>query len=160
MIKSDWSIGEKDGTISTIADNRYIYTSPKYTLSDGNLAKIRFTFLESYKSSSDRTGFPYVSIAEFYLYDGDGNSIPLTANNFYTNAQEVIEGPIADICDNNKDTYWHSSWTSGVGEYHYLEVTLPTGIDLNTFSFRWVSRDKNKYLTYIPKTVDITAFTK
>lgn len=93
----------------------------------------------------DPSGYPFISLAEFYLYDGEGNEIPLTAENFSTNAQEPTEGPIENICDGDRTTFFHSMWSVGAGEHHKLMITLPEGKELKEFKFkyitRWLSRD-------------------
>lgn len=53
----------------------------------------------------DPSGYPFIGLAEFYLYDGEGNEIPLTTENFSTNAQEPTEGPIENICDGDRTTF-------------------------------------------------------
>ena len=93
----------------------------------------------------DPSGYPFIGLAEFYLYDGEGNEIPLTAENFSTNAQEPTEGPIENICDGDRTTFFHSMYSVGAGEHHKLMITLPEGKELKEFKFkyitRWLSRD-------------------
>ena len=155
----DWNllttVGEEDGTISTVVDGRYEFTSERYVL-DGPVSNFKFVFKDNYSpngaNGNDWNGYPWVSISEFYIYDGEGNAIDLAASCFATNAQEMNEGPMVNICDDNKTTFWHSMWSSGASDYHYLEVTLPAGITLSKFSFGWVTR----YTTQgNPKTVEV-----
>lgn len=152
-----FTVGEADGTIATVEDGRYEFTSKTYTVAYP-LTTIRFTFLESHNTNGaaclDSGKYPQIAIAEFYLYDGDGEQIELTESNFYTNAQETSEGPMVNICDGEKGTFWHSSWSSSVGTYHYLEITLPEGLDLTTFSFGWTSRYTAQV---VPKTVEVSS---
>lgn len=157
-------VGEADGTVANIQDmgsgNQCHFTSKTYFL--GEVVKtLRFTFDDSYvfpgngEPRTDTNGNPCVAIAEFYIYDGDGFQVELTAENFSTNAQEPNEGAIAGICDGSYGTFWHSMWSTGItaGEKHYLEVTLPDGLDLTSFSFGWVSRSAG---FVIPNNVTVT----
>ena len=154
-----FTVGEADGTVSNVVDGRFEFTSPEYK-AESPITKLRFKFLESYNENGrdclDSGLFPQVAIAEFYLYDGEGNLVELTVDNFYTNAQETIEGPMEYICDKDKNSFWHSAWTFNIGAYHYLEVTIPDGLNLTEFSFGWTSR----YTTQVvPKTVEVSGLT-
>ena len=143
----DWNllttVGEENGTISSAVDGRYEFTSERYIL-DGPVSNFKFVFKDNYSPNgaigNDRNGFPWVSISEFYIYDGNGNAVELTESCFATNAQEPYEGPMVNICDGDKNTFWHSVWSSGASDYHYLEITLPEGKSLSKFSFGWATR--------------------
>ena len=152
-----FTVGEADGTIATVVDGRYEFTSKTYSVANP-LTTLRFTFLESHNTNGaaclDSGLYPQIAIAEFNIYDADGNPVDLTVDNFYTNAQEASEGPMMNICDGDKTTFWHSAWSSSVGTYHYLEVTLPEGLDLTTFSFGWTSRYTAQV---VPKTVEVSS---
>ena len=151
-----FTIGEPDGTIATIVDGRHEFTSRTYTMAYP-VTNLRFTFMDNHNTNGakgDRSGFPAVSIAEFYIYDGDGNEIELTELNFSTNAQETTEGPMVNICDDDKGSWWHSTWSAKVTDYHYLEVALPEGLDLTSFSFGWVTRYTEQV---VPKTVVVSS---
>jgi len=154
------SVSEADGTIATVVNDRFEFTSPKYTFKSP-ITSLRFTFLESYNTNGnaalDSGLYPQIAIAEFYLYDANGNPIDLIVSNFSTNAQETIEGPMVNICDDNKSTFWHSAWTFSVGTYHYLDVTIPDGLDLTSFCFGWTSRYTAQV---VPKTVMVTGTTE
>lgn len=164
---TDWiplvTVGEEDGTLSnevSYVNDHYEFTSQKYTVG-GPINALRFTFKETFARNSpnmmgnDMVGYPWVCIAEFYIYDGDGNSIELTEDCFSTNAQEEYEGEMKNICDNEYGTFWHSTWTGTAvdSSYHYLEVTLPDGIALSEFSFGWLTRYVN---AGNPKTVEVS----
>jgi hypothetical protein len=81
----------------------------------------------------------------------DTVELPLTVASLYTNAQEPSEGPIANLLDNDKSTFFHSTWSSGkwsantalfLGDKHYLQVDL--GVALNAadyFSFYYAPRN-------------------
>lgn len=108
---------------------------------------MRLTFFDTYGHNTHADNFKFVCISEFYLEDADGNEIPLTVDNFSTNAQEATgEGPITNICDDNTGSgnYWHSSWSSAIGEYHYLQIALPESMDpISTYKLKWITRNQN-----------------
>ncbi|MBR4042746.1 MAG: hypothetical protein IKJ09_10645, partial [Bacteroidaceae bacterium] len=136
------TVGEADGTVAKKVEGRFEFTSKVYNM-ERPVTNLRFTFLESYNENGaaclDSGKYPQIAIAEFYLYDGEGNPIELTVDNFSTNAQETTEGPMANICDGEKGNFWHSAWSFSVGTYHYLEIAIPDGLDLTSFSFGWTS---------------------
>ena len=144
------TLTESDGLLATKSTDssgreQYEYTSPVYTLEEG-INTLYFTFIKGYAPNGagllDNTGFPFVALVEFDLYDGEGNEIPLASSNFSTNAQETSEGAISNICDDDRTTFWHSRWSGdAVGDYHRLMVTLPEGCALSEFQFRYVTRD-------------------
>ena len=120
------------------------------TAPDGGFKKLRVTFLQT--SNNERpAGFPCVALAEFYLYDKDGNAVDLTAENFSSNATQDNEGSVEAICDgvdtgagDKYDWYWHSQWsgTPNPYGYHYIEIDV-TNIDaasLSEFSIGWATR--------------------
>ncbi len=152
-----FTVGEADGTVATKADGRFEFTSKTYNVAYP-ITNLRFTFLESYNENGaaclDSGKYPQIAIAEFYLYDGEGNPIDLTEENFSTNAQETSEGPMANICDGEKGNFWHSAWSYSVGTYHYLEIAIPEGLDLTSFSFGWTSRYTAQV---VPKTVEVSS---
>lgn len=154
-----FTVGEADGTVATKVDGRFEFASKTYNMV-APVTNLRFTFLESYNENGaacmDSGKYPQIAIAEFYLYDGDGNQIDLDVDNFSTNAQEPNEGPMANICDGDKTNFWHSKWSSSVGTWHYLEITLPEGLDLTSFSFGWTSRYTAQV---VPKTVEVSSVT-
>lgn len=111
---------------------------------------MRLTFFDTYGHHTNADNFKFVCISEFYLEDAEGNEIPLTVDNFSTNAQETQEGGtqglMANICDDNtgSSNYWHSSWSSAIGEYHYLQIALPESMDpISTYKLKWITRNQN-----------------
>lgn len=153
------TVGEADGTIATVKDGRYEFKSKTYT-SESAVTGLRFTFKENHNTNGaacmEDGKYPQVAIAEFYLYDGEGNPITLSVSNFTTNAQEEKEGPMENICDGDKGSFWHSKWSAKVGDYHYLEVAVPAGLNLSSFGFGWTSRYTAQV---VPKTVDVSIMT-
>lgn len=139
----------------TLENGQYSWTSDKIAMPDGHNT-LRITFLEN-TNMAWNAGFPMVCIAEFYLYDKDGNQVELEneADRFSSNATQGNEGKMAAICngyttkqegEGATDWYWHSQWsgTPAPYGYHYLEVNL-AGIeaDLSEYSIGWVTRIQN-----------------
>lgn len=154
-------ITEEDGLLNGISVNtagriQYEYTSPKFVVDEATNT-LTFTFLEGYTrtaSLNDKNGYPFVAFSEFYLYDGEGNEIALDASNFSTNAQEPTEGPIRNICDKSRTTYFHSLWSAGTSDYHNLVITLPEGMKLQEFRFKYYTRWDSHG---IPKKISVKA---
>lgn len=127
------------------------YTFESEALTAQNPFKyMRLTFFDTYGHNTNADNFKFVCISEFYLEDAEGNEIPLTVDNFSTNAQETQEGGtqglMANICDDNtgSSNYWHSSWSSAIGEYHYLQIALPESMDpISTYKLKWITRNQN-----------------
>lgn len=141
---------------TNVGGDVYEFKSETYTAA-GTVTGMRITFLDTYCPNGAGKGNPvFVALAEFYLYDGEGNQITLSEGNFSTNAQEATEGPMAHICDGDNGTFWHSDWHGSVQENHYLEVTFPGGLDLTSFSFGWRSRNNRQN---IPAKVDVSIMT-
>lgn len=108
--------------------------------------KLRFRVLSTITVGNgginDASGlYPFFTMGEFYLYDADGNKVTLTADNFKTNAQEASttygdnQNTVAHLCDDNKATCFHSTYSATPNTYHYIEVTLPTAMQSFKFSF-------------------------
>ena len=152
-ISAEIILTEEDGLLATTSTNsagtlQYEFTSDLFTLDEATNT-LYFTFLRGNSTNGalcDASHYPYVALSEFYLYDGEGNEIALNASNFSTNAQEPSEGPIANICDGDRSSFWHSTWSSGVGDYHYLKITLPAGQELTEFKFGYITRNTRQCL--------------
>ncbi|MCL3781839.1 DUF1735 domain-containing protein [Prolixibacteraceae bacterium JC049] len=63
--------------------------------------------------------------------------ITLNADMISSNAQEQYEGPLANILDGNRETFFHSSWSKNFfSPYgHYIDFALEAPIDLLQFSY-------------------------
>ena len=134
--------------LGTLENNQYSWKSDKMTKAEG-ATKLRVTFLET-SNNEKPAGFPCVAIAEFYLYDKNGEEVTLAEGNFSSNATHVGEGSIAALCDdvttgdgNAYNWYWHSQWggTPSPYGYHYLEIDVTNvEADLSEYSIGWVTR--------------------
>lgn len=125
---------------------------------------MRLTFFDTYGHNTTADNFKFVCISEFYLLKEDGTEIPLTVDNFSTNAQETQEGTgkgiMANICDDNtaSSNYWHSTWSSAIGEYHYLQIALPEDMDpISTYKLKWITRNQNNSPISLAVTTAATA---
>ncbi len=129
----------KNSSTNEDGTRQYEYTSDIFSC-DASFETIVLTFLDADVDNPDKSGYPWVSLAEFYLYDGEGNEIALTAENFATNAQEPTEGPLENICDGDRTTFFHSMWSVGAADNHKLMITLPEDIELKEFKFKYITR--------------------
>lgn len=148
------ALGTQSGSIGG-GYYQYTYHSGEFT-APSNIQKLRLVFLatntnyrlDGYSYVGHSHGrHPFVNFAEFYLYDANGNRVKLTASNFSSNATEPTEGGLDQLCNDvtsgdyyNHDWFWHSMCTTTPNCDHYLEITVPDGTDLSTFSYGYVSR--------------------
>lgn len=137
-----------DGLPGTFNGYSYEYTSPLIT-TPAPISKLRLTVTDSNTGDSG-SGYICFAIAEFYLYDAQGNAITLTANDFTTNAQEPKEGPLADIVDGDMFTYFHSTWSESADAEHYIEIALPQ--PMTEFTLSYLSRNERTVPTAITLT--------
>ena len=104
-------------------------------------------------------GYVFFTMGEFYLYDAAGNQVELTPDNFYGNATEAVatnDGSIANLCDGDVSTHYHTSYNAcdesdPIGEEHWLEVTFPE--PMTSFSFGFYKRSNN---ANIPNEIIVT----
>lgn len=56
---------------------------------------------------------------------------------------EPTESSLAEMIDNNPDTFWHSVWSSGSVEcgLHYFQVEMPDMSDIDYIKFQYTRRD-------------------
>lgn len=128
-----------------VTTEQYHFDSKVITLPKAT-NKLRFRVLSTITRDNggliDASGlYPFFTMGEFYLYDADGNKVTLTADNFTTNAQETshsytdYQNTVAHLCDGDKATCFHSTYSATPNTYHYIEVTLPTAMQSFKFSF-------------------------
>lgn len=150
------SVGQYVATPATLADGaaNHHYESGVITLPSA-ANKIRFTVVSTTNNDAIFEGNPFFTLAEFKLYNEDGTEITLNSSNFSTNAQEGSEGPIANICDGNLTTHFHSRYQgASVGEPHYIEVTLNNPVQKFKFSFDGRNNKRNIPTGMIISTAD------
>ncbi len=128
-----------------VTTEQYHFDSKVITLPKAT-NKLRFRVLSTITRDNggliDASGlYPFFTMGEFYLYDADGNKVELTADKFTTNAQETSttygdnQNTVGHLCDGNKATCFHSTYSATPNTYHYIEVTLPTAMQSFKFSF-------------------------
>ncbi len=120
------------------ADDVFRYESPVFGLPyavDKLVITVTHTILRDRPRDEGYNDGPYFNLTEFYLFDENGEEIPLTAEDFSSNAKEPKEGSYAGLLDGDTQTFFHSRWSSKNNEtgYHTLEITMPE--DLYKFSF-------------------------
>ena len=127
---------------TTAADNLYTYESPLIEFG----AQTELLRMTVTKVSSNQI---YFCLQSLEFFDAEGNEIPLTAKDFYSNADHNSVAGFNDgqsyegLVDDNADTYFHSDWSGKITEPHYLEVTLPNG-GYTAVSFKMVARNANQ----------------
>lgn len=65
----------------------------------------------------------------------------LTPEMLFSNAVEPSEGSLANLLDENPNTFFHSAWSVAVNGTHYVQVTLPEPI--SEFAFSYANRNTN-----------------
>ena len=135
---------------------------------------IRLTFLERHRGNANDPGnFPMIAIGELKVYDGEGNEVTLTEENFvanHTETQEGFESTVARLVDGvwgqgdgvttdkAAGSYYHSPWSgSEPQEYICIDVTFPA--PMSAFAVELYSRDKstsNGAVSLFPKKIAIT----
>ena len=120
-----------DGLPGTVQGNNHVWESP---LLQGTTDCIRITVLATNGGSNmyQYNGYPIVALGELEFYDGNGNKITYTGTDVATNSLEGTEGSLANLCDGDYSTYYHSTW-SGTGTTPngnvYLDVKFPVEVD-------------------------------
>lgn len=64
------------------------------------------------------------------------NRIPLSVDMLSSNAQEVHEGPIANLIDDNPSTFFHSAWSFAIPDPHHFQINLKDAITSCRFDFQ------------------------
>ena len=144
-------LGNAYGAKANVAE----YKSPLYRFREP-LKSVRFIIHKSGKPGQvDKNGNANICVGAFAMYDEHGNEIELTTENLTSNANEPREGGgIPALIDGNPNTFFHSLWTAGTPEPHYLEVTLPEG-EYSAFSFSITSLSSNHTRAF-PREMEIT----
>ena len=94
-------------------------------------------------------GFPFFTMGEFRLFDGNGKKVEYVASSNAVSSNDG--GGLAALSDNNEGTYLHTTYSFGdmPQAYHYIELEFDE--PLKSFSFNWSTRpDYHKNLiTYM-----------
>lgn len=161
--------GEEEGLPGTAGSelpNNQIWRSNDIVLTQP-VQGIRVTFLETVVGNAGGGGkygdYYMVALGEFKLYDGNGQEVALTADNFEASATEQNEdfdSGVARLCDGNyaAQGYYHSPWSgTAPSENVYIELTFPQAMD--AFSIELYSRDKStsgNQFSLVPNSIAIS----
>ena len=149
-----------DGLPGTKVVRNYTYQSKVYELEEA-VSTLRVTVVSTNTvdaltegsfdgySSGWGTGFPFFTMSEFRIYDGEGNKLDYIATGNAVAANDG--GGLAALNDDNEGTYLHTVYSRGTlpHAYHYLEFELPTAV--KSFSFNWNTRSNyhKNLITYM-----------
>lgn len=169
-----WVFNEAPGYFVSVAQGLVPVTTEQYHFDSKLITlpkatnKLRFRVLRTITNNNDGANdpsgsYPFFTMGEFYLYDAEGNKVELTAENFKTNAQETQSSSdktntVANLCDGNKATCFHSSYNTTPNTYHYIEVTLPSA--MQSFKFSFDARDNKANVPAIIQVFDDEAIVK
>lgn len=169
-----WVFNEAPGYFVSVAQGLVPVTTEQYHFDSKLITlpkatnRLRFRVLRTITNNNDGANdpsgsYPFFTMGEFYLYDADGNQVKLTADNFKTNAQETQSSSdktntVANLCDGNKATCFHSSYNTTPNTYHYIEVTLPSA--MQRFKFSFDARDNKANVPAIIQVFDDEAIVK
>ena len=169
-----WVFNEAPGYFVSVAQGLVPVTTEQYHFDSKLITlpkatnKLRFRVLRTITNNNDGANdpsgsYPFFTMGEFYLYDAEGNKVELTAENFKTNAQETQSSSdktntVANLCDGNKVTCFHSSYNTTPNTYHYIEVTLPSA--MQSFKFSFDARDNKANVPAIIQVFDDEAIVK
>ncbi len=140
----------EDGLPGTLESyGGYRWESPTYFITE-ETSSLRFTIFDNNnKVRYKGTDFAYFSLGEIEFYDGNGNKISLSAEDFESNSvmipDERPDGSdykgFAAVVDGDPTTHLHSTWSSGYKpvydedpNYHHFIVNFPEPIS----SFKYV----------------------
>lgn len=131
-----------DGLPGTSDGTCYTWNSGTLNFSN-SISTLRYTVLET-NTGGNLGSYPYFSLSGMNVFDGEGNEMSLTSDNFTSNALQDNDGDgYAALVDDDVTTYFHSMWNtwydSDPNAYHYIEVSLPS--DVSSLSLQTISRN-------------------
>ena len=136
-------------------NNIVIYRSPLHRFRE-ELKSVRFIIHKAgMPTQVDANGNANICVGEFAMFDEKDNRIPLTAyENVFSNCVEPKEGSLENLVDGNPGTFFHSLWSGGTPQEHYIEVDLPDG-EYSAFRFVFVAYTNGHTRTF-PRELEIT----
>lgn len=126
------------------------FKSKTYTF-DYPLERLRFLVKQS-GNETKSNGYPFVALSDFVMYDENDEIIELTesmvtSNACYNSRTGKKDGQgIPGLLDGDLSTYFHTDYSNGPAEYHYIEVTLPADTYYG-FSFSMAARSNSEFHT-------------
>ena len=157
---------------AVVSGNHMIWE--QFSLVKEAVSGIRLTVLESIGGNANPTynGYPMIAIGEIEIYNGEGEKVALTAENFAVSSYEMREhnggndpaGP-EYLCDGaweGQGTFYHSVWGNkneggNIDTYPWIEITFPEA--MGEFTIKVISRDKSttgNQVSLFPKELAIT----
>lgn len=94
--------------------------------------------------SADATPDSDYSNDGIFLYSGDGDVQSEEDANAWTNApcyNELPNGYVAQLFDNDLNTYFHTAWDNSVTEPHFLQINLDEPV--KDVTFKYTKRNNN-----------------
>jgi hypothetical protein len=130
----------------------YKWESPMYRLTEPTDV-LRLTVINTNNAAKydlpngSDSPYPYVTYGEFEIYDGAGNKVELTAEDFSSNSIHPTDGVgLEGLCNGDYKSHYHSAYKSGQDSiydlnptYVYIEVKLPEALS----SFKYVQYGRN-----------------
>lgn len=75
----------------------------------------------------------YASMAEFYLYDKNGNRLTSSVG-YTTTVSSTGEGTISNMFDGSSNTIWHSSYTGSQASYtNWVKVVFDEAVEVHKY---------------------------
>lgn len=69
-------------------------------------------------------------------YPRDLTKVNVTNNMLETFTQEATEGPKENLVDGDKETFWHSAWSSGVSPLpHWIKISFDTPVKIGVIKY-------------------------
>lgn len=117
---------------------------------------VRITVFGTSGTGNFHNDFPMVALGELEFYDADGNKIEYTGADVTTNSLESSEGSLDALCDNDYESFYHSTWNQGTEaeDYIYLDILFPRAVD--SFTMKVVGR--NTYNPFSPTNIGVTNY--
>lgn len=129
----EWSYDYDDYVAQYDWDPAYIWEFEYMTSAEDNAAREAAAELV-------QSWIPFIQTAKGLVKD---------AGQWYSNAKERNEGSYAALIDGDNNTYFHSMWSSGADDYHYLQAELPDAVQQFRFYFKKRSQNNNNRPTVI-----------
>lgn len=147
--------GQENGLPGSNESGQTVWESPVITL-DAATEGVRITVFGTNGLGSLRNEIPMVALGEIEFYDADGNKIEYTGADVITNSLEETEGSLDALCDNDYESFYHSTWNQGTEaeDYIYLDILFPRAVD--SFTMKVVGR--NTYNPFSPTCIGVTNY--
>lgn len=75
----------------------------------------------------------YANMAELAFYDESGSNLALLSGASYSANTQMSDQTASVAFDGDKDTYWHSNWSSSPNTTNWLQAYLPTDSEVVSF---------------------------